>query len=178
MAYLTGSPVSPPSESSGSATSPTVVLPHHHTGEPISKVDDNDGVEDDDNGDVISDHKPERDPHDPHEHKQGHWRLCMPTSLRFSRDVGVDVDTRHMEATAAAVVAVRCASGAQVCIDNDNDKKKQRQYLLHNPIALESSGGRNFACCEMSRALRSIERLVTASKCHVEYRRMMYRPRE
>ena len=38
-----------------------------------------------------------------------------PRVSDFSRVVGVDADTRRMEAAAAAV-AVRCASGAQVCV--------------------------------------------------------------
>ena len=48
-----------------------------------------------------------------------------PRVSGFSRDVGVDANTRHMEAAAAAVAAVRRASGAQVRINNieGNDKK-------------------------------------------------------
>jgi hypothetical protein len=38
-----------------------------------------------------------------------------PRVSGFSWVVGVDADTRRMEAAAAAV-AVRCASGAQVCV--------------------------------------------------------------
>jgi hypothetical protein len=45
-----------------------------------------------------------------------------PWVLGFSQDVGVDADTRRMEAAAAAV---RRASGAQVRTNNikDNDNK-------------------------------------------------------
>jgi hypothetical protein len=48
-----------------------------------------------------------------------------PRVSGFSRDVGVDADTRQMEAAAAAVAAVRRASGAQVRINHvkDNNKK-------------------------------------------------------
>lgn len=47
---------------------------------------------------------------------------ARPRVLGFSRDVGVDVNTRHVEAAAAAV---RRASGAQVRVNNIkyNDKK-------------------------------------------------------
>jgi hypothetical protein len=72
---------SPPGESSSSTTSTLALQPHHHTGEPTLMVDGNDEGELDDNDDVVSDErKPE---HDPHEHEQGHWRLCAPVGLRF-----------------------------------------------------------------------------------------------
>jgi len=56
----------------------------------------------------------------------GAGAYVRPRVSGFSRDVGVDADTRSMEAAAAAVAAVRRASGARVRINNnikDNDKK-------------------------------------------------------
>jgi len=55
----------------------------------------------------------------------GAGAYVRPRVSGFSRDVGVDADTRRMEAAAAALAAVRRANGAQVRINNikDNDKK-------------------------------------------------------
>lgn len=55
----------------------------------------------------------------------GAGAYVRPRVSGFSRDVGVDANTRRTEAAAAAVAAVRRASGAQVRINSikDNDKK-------------------------------------------------------
>jgi hypothetical protein len=53
----------------------------------------------------------------------GTGAYVRPRVSGFSRDVGVDADTRRMEAAAAAVAAVRRASGAQVRINHIKDKK-------------------------------------------------------
>ena len=55
----------------------------------------------------------------------GAGAYVRPRVSGFSRDVGVDANTRRTEAAAAAAAAVRRASGAQVRINNikDNDKK-------------------------------------------------------
>lgn len=52
----------------------------------------------------------------------GNGAYVRPRASGFSRDGAADADTRHMEAAAAAVAAVRRASRAQVRI-KDNDKK-------------------------------------------------------
>jgi hypothetical protein len=75
-----------------------------------------------------------------------------PRVSGFSRDVGVDANTRRMEAAAAAVVAVCCASGAQVWIDNINDNRQEVAAAAaattvlspQSPSAPKSSGGMNF----------------------------------
>jgi hypothetical protein len=55
----------------------------------------------------------------------GTGAYVRPRVSGFSRDVGVDADTQCMEAAAAAVAAVRRASGAQVRTNilKANDKK-------------------------------------------------------
>ncbi len=55
----------------------------------------------------------------------GTGAYVRPRVSGFSRDVGVDADTRSMEAAAAAVAAVRRASGAQVRINNTKDSSKK-----------------------------------------------------